>query len=125
VAVRRRDERGLSESISYAVIWPALLLVTVGIIQAGIWVHGHNVAVRAAQAAADVTRGSYGSAEEARQVAYGIARSGGLSGVDVDVASGAGTVQVTVSGDAPFILDLSLGRITESASVPLERVSSP
>ena len=68
---RRRpaDERGVTESAQYALIWPVLLLVTLGIIQAGIWIHGHHVANRAAHAAADVASGSYGSAGEAKQIA--------------------------------------------------------
>ena len=57
-------------------IWPLLLLVSLGIIQAGIWIHGHNVATRAANAAADVASGSYGSAAEATRIAeVGQARS--------------------------------------------------
>jgi hypothetical protein len=40
VQIRARDERGLSESVQWAVLWPALMLVTLGIIQAGIFLHG-------------------------------------------------------------------------------------
>ncbi len=124
-ARRPRDQRGVSESVQYALIWPVLLLATLGVIQAGIWVHGHNVAVRAAQAGADIARGTEGSAGEAEAVAAGIARSGGLAAVQVAVARGAATVEVTVRGSAPFILDLPLGRIVESASAPTERATNP
>lgn len=120
-----RNQRGITESAQFALIWPLLLLVSLGIIQAGIWVHGHNVANRAANAAADAASGSYGSTAEARQIAEGIARSGGLSGVDVSVSSGAAVVDVTVSGTAPTLLDLPLGRIHETASAPVERVTRP
>src|SRR4051794_18424719 len=122
---RLRNERGLSESVQYAVIWPVLLLATLGIIQAGIWVHGHNVALRAAQAGADIARGTSGSTGEAEALSTGIARSGGLSGIQVGVARRVATVEVTVSGTTPFILDLPLGRITESAAAPVERVTRP
>lgn len=122
---RVRDHRGISHSAQFAVIWPVLLLVSLGIIQAGIWIHGHNVANRAANAAADAAAGSYGSAGEARQVGEGIARSGGLRSVSVDVSSGAETVSVTVAGTAPSILDLGLGRVRETASAPIERVTTP
>jgi hypothetical protein len=40
--MRARDERGLSESVQWAVLWPALMLLTLGIIQAGIFLHGRN-----------------------------------------------------------------------------------
>jgi Flp pilus assembly protein TadG len=106
-------------------IWPVLLLVTLGIIQAGIWIHGHNVANRAANAAADAASGSYGSGGEARQIAEGIARSGGLADVAVSVSAGSSAVQVSVTGRAPSLLDLPLGQIRETASAPVERVSRP
>ena len=32
----RRDERGLSESVQFAVVWPVLMLSTLGILQAGL-----------------------------------------------------------------------------------------
>lgn len=121
----RADERGVTESAQYALIWPVLLLVTLGIIQAGIWIHGHNVANRAANAAADVASGSYGSTGEAKQVAVGIARSGGLQGVAVTVSTNADRVEVTVAGRTPTMLDLPLGQIRETASAPIERVTRP
>lgn len=124
---RRRapDQRGITESAQFALIWPLLLLVSLGIIQAGIWIHGHNVATRAANAAADAASGSYGSAAEARQIAEGIARSGGLAAVEVSVSTGGTTVEVTVVGTAPSLLDLPLGHIQETASAPVERVTRP
>lgn len=118
-------ERGITQSAQFALVWPMLLLVSLGIIQAGIWVHGHNVADRAANAAVDAASGSYGSAAEAREIAAGIARSGGLTDVVVQVSSGAALVDVTVTGNAPSLLDLPLGRIRESASAPVERVTRP
>lgn len=119
------DQRGVTESAQFALIWPLLLLVSLGIIQAGIWVHGHNVAQRAANAATDAVRGSYGSEADARQIAEGIARSGGLADVTISVASSPSTVAVTVSGTAPTLLDLPLGRISETAAAPVERVTTP
>ena len=65
------------------------MLVTLGIIQAGIHLHGRNVAQRAATAAVDAARGSYGTTAEAQEIANGIARSGGLEGVSVRVTRGA------------------------------------
>lgn len=120
-----RGQRGVTESAQFALIWPLLLLVSLGIIQAGIWIHGHNVANRAAHAAADVASGSYGSSAEARQIAEGIARSGGLTDVDVRVSTGSTVADVTVTGKAPSLLDLPLGRIAETASAPVERVTRP
>ena len=70
-------------------VWPVLMLVTLGVLQAGLWLHGRNVAQRAATAAVDVARGSAGSVEAAREAGAELARSGGLDGVSVEVVRGA------------------------------------
>ena len=118
------DERGLSESTQWAVLFSTLMLLTLGIIQAGIFLHGRNVAQRAATAAVDTARGSFGSNGEAQQVAQGVANSGGLTDVTIRIDQGATTVTVEVTGTAPAVLDL-FGRVRETASAPLERVSQP
>jgi uncharacterized membrane protein len=100
------------------------MLLTLGIIQGGIYLHGRNVAQRAAAAAVDAARGSYGSTAEARQIAQGIAQSGGLDGVAVRIDRGGTTVMAEVTGTAPAILDI-VSRIQETASAPLERVTRP
>ena len=123
--VRARDERGLSESVQWAVLWPALMLLTLGIIQAGIFLHGRNVAQRAATAAVGAARGSYGSAAEAEHLAANIASSGGLKNISVRVQRTGTTVSADVSASSPMIFDLRLGRITETATAPMERVTVP
>ena len=119
-----RDERGLSESTQWAVLFSALMLLTLGIIQAGVFLHGRNVAQRAATAAVDTARGSFGSTGDAQQVAQGVAASGGLRDISIRIDQGATTVTVEVTGTAPAVLDL-FGRVRETASAPLERVSQP
>jgi len=125
VQVAARDERGVSESVQWAVLWPLLMLVTLGIIQAGIFLHGRNVAQRAATAAVDAARGSYGSATDAEHLAEAIASSGGLTEVSVRVQRTGAVVNVDVSGYAPMIFDLDLGGVTATATAPLERVTQP
>jgi Flp pilus assembly protein TadG len=120
-----RDERGLSESVQWAVLWPLLMLLTLGIIQAGIFLHGRNVAQRAATAAADVARGTYGSAADAEHLGESIASSGGLKSISVRVRRTGTTVTADVSAYPPMIFDLDLGRIDETAVAPLERVTQP
>ena len=120
-----RDERGLSESVQWAVLWPLLMLVTLGIIQAGIFLHGRNVAQRAATAAVDAARGSYGSAADTEQLGATIAGSGGLRNISVRVQRTGTTVRADVSGSPPMIFDLDLGRINETAAAPLERATQP
>ena len=120
-----RDERGLTESVQLAILWPLLMLATLGIIQSGIWLHARNVAFRAASVAADEARGSYGSVADAEAAAIGIAEAGGLKHVQVSVVRRAAVVDVTVRASAVLILDLGLGSLSASASVPVERVTQP
>ncbi len=120
-----RDERGLSESVQWTVLWPLLMLLTLGIIQAGIFMHGRNVAQRAATAAVDAARGSYGSAADAEHLGESIASSGGLRNISVRVQRTGTTATANVSAYPPMIFDLDLGRITETAVAPLERVTQP
>ncbi|MDN5565044.1 MAG: pilus assembly protein, partial [Luteococcus sp.] len=47
------DERGLSESLQWAVLLPVVMLTVLGIIQSGIWLHGRSVAANAALAGAE------------------------------------------------------------------------
>ena len=123
--VAARDERGLSESVQWAILWPLLMLLTLGIIQAGIFLHGRNVAQRAATAAVDAARGSYGTAADAQHLAETIASSGGLENISVRVQRTGTTAKADVSGNAPTIFDLGLGRITVATTAPLERVTQP
>jgi Flp pilus assembly protein TadG len=120
-----RDERGLSESVQWAVLWPLLMLLTLGIIQAGIFLHGRNVAQRAATAAVDAARGSYGSTGDAEQLGARIASAGGLRNISVRVRRTGSTVTADVTAYPPMILDLDLGRIDETAAAPVERVTRP
>ena len=125
MATISRGERGLTESVQLAMLWPLLLLATLGIIQSGIWLHGRNVALRAATVAADSARGSYGSSAEAEAAARGIAESGGLQDVEVAVSRGPAVVDVIVRARAVLILDLGMGTLTATASAPVERVTQP
>jgi Flp pilus assembly protein TadG len=120
-----RDERGLSESVQWAILWPLLMLLTLGIIQAGIFLHGRNVAQRAATAAVDAARGSYGSAADAQHLGESIASSGGLRSISVRVQRTGTTATAEISADAPVIFDLGVGLISETAVAPLERVTQP
>ena len=120
-----RDDRGLTESVQLAILWPLLMLATLGIIQSGIWLHARNVAFRAATVAVDAARGSYGSAVDAEAAARVVAEAGGLKQVQVSVVRRAAVVDVTVRARAVLILDLGLGSLTASASAPVERVTQP
>ena len=124
-ALGRTDQRGLSSSTQLAVVFPLLMLLTLGIVQAGLWLHARNVAQRAATAAVDVARGSYGTAGDGEQRARELAAAAGLTDVVVHVDRGPQRVTAEVSAHATLVLDLGLGAIRETASGPRERVSTP
>ena len=121
----RTDQRGLSSSTQLAVVFPLLMLLTLGIVEAGLWLHARNVAQRAATAAVDVARGSYGSAGEGEQRGRDLAASAGLTDVVVHVDRGPERVSARVRAHATLVLDLGLGTIEETAAGPRERVSTP
>ncbi|HLT60492.1 MAG TPA: TadE family protein [Microlunatus sp.] len=120
--LRRRSERGAAESIQVVLIWPVVLLATLGIIQGGLWLHGRNVAIRAATIAVDEARGVTGTTDRARSLAIDLATHSGLSEVEVSVIRDGDRAVARVAGRAPVILDLGFGRVDEQAVAPLERV---
>ena len=121
----RSDQRGLSSSTQLAVVLPLLMLLTLGIIEAGLWVHARSVAQRAATAAVDVARGSYGTAGEGEARARALAAAAGLEDVGVVVDRGPQRVTARVTARATLLIDLGLGTVDETASGPRERVSAP
>lgn len=117
-------ERGLSETLQWAILTPTLMLVILGIIQAGILMHGHNVAENAAQAAAEA-ESAYLSAGTGTEQALAVAEVGGLTDVKVTVERGPTKVVVGVSARIPVFFDIGQGRVDETASAPIERVTEP
>ncbi len=116
------SERGVSESTQWALLIPVLMLVVLGTIQAGIWLHARTVVTQAAGAAAEQVAWSRGSDGDAAAMARRIAGSGGLAGAQVQIERTAGNVRVTVSARPALILDLGFGPVTEHVLMPLEQV---
>lgn len=125
VVGRRQHDRGLSESIQYAVLVPVLMLAVLGMIQVGVWVHGRDVAGEAARLAVDETRGTRPDVAAAQAAALRVTAVGGLRDVDVRIDRGPDEVLVTVSAAAPTFFDLGLARLQEQATAPVERVTRP
>lgn len=115
------SERGVSESIQWALLIPALMLVVLGTIQAGVWLHGRNVASQAAAAAAEQVAWDRGSDGDAAAMGRRIAEAGGLVGATVRIERSPGAVRAVVTARAPLIVDLGLGAVSEHAVMPMER----
>lgn len=108
--------------MQFAIVMPLLMLISLGIIQAGVWLHGRNVA---AALAADVARSYGGDDVDAERAAHRVAAVGGLQDVVVRIDPDGRVVRVHLSARTPLIFDIGRGRITATATAPMERVTTP
>ena len=121
----RRGERGVSDSLQWAILLPVVLLTILGMIQVGLWAHGRTVAAAAAVAAAERAALYGGDSAAARAAASRIADHGGLIGVAIEVTQTPAAVVVRVRGRMPTFFDLGQTRVDERATRPRERVTRP
>lgn len=123
------DERGMSESLSWAILTPLLLLLVLGVIQVAVWAHGRTVASNAAVAAAEEAALPASSDASGRATAVGvgetIAVNGGLADVTVRLLPAPDAVTAVVTGRTVTFFDLGQSRISAQSTRPLERVSVP
>lgn len=118
-------ERGLNESLQWALLLPVVLLVLLGILQTAIWLHARQAAQHAAAAAAEAAAVWQADADAAEQAARKITDIAGLREVDVVVHAGPTELTVTVSGRPQMIIDLGPTWVRQSAVITPERVSQP
>lgn len=119
------DERG-SASVELAILFPALLLLVTGLIQYGLWFYARSVALAAAQEGVAVARSYDAEAGDGRSAALRFVDANGgdtlLGPTAVSQASGAGRVQVTVSGRSLSAIPGMGGiAVSQSAAGPVER----
>jgi TadE-like protein. len=113
------NQRGVAESVQWAILMPALLMLILGLVQTGIWLHGRAVAAATAATIADL-RVPGGDPVAAEEAGRRVAASGGLIDVAVEVHADAGLLVVTVTGRPLTFLDFGLTRIQERAVLPVE-----
>lgn len=113
------DERGLSESLQWAVLMPLLMLAVLGIIQSGIWLHGRSVVANAALAGAEAQALSGAGGGTGARVAREVAERGGLRDVQVEVGGGR-DVAVTVSGRVDSFFTAGRSTVSARAEMPRE-----
>ncbi|RCK70450.1 pilus assembly protein [Desertihabitans brevis] len=120
-----RGERGVSESVQWALVVPVLLTTLLAVIQLGVWVHGRNTVRHAAVAGAEAAAVADSSASRSRaeQAAGEVTRAGGLHSVQVRVRSTDGRVEVTTTAQVDLVVDLGLGRVSGTANVPREQLT--
>lgn len=125
---RRRDERG-SVSIELVILLPALFAVMFLGMQAALFYHARTVAIAAAQEGARAAGAEHGREADGVEAANDfIAEAGGddvLSGSSAGASRSGTTVTVTVSGFSLSVIPGWKVRITQSATVPVERLTAP
>ncbi|MGW2439673.1 TadE family protein [Streptomyces goshikiensis] len=122
-------ERGES-SIQMAIVFPFVLLVTVAVVQASMWVYARNIALTAARegvAAARVYQTPEGAGAAQATETLGRIAGDSLAGRSVSTTGSSATeVRVTVTGRAlSLIPGLSGLSVSQSASAPRERWTTP
>ncbi len=122
---RSVDEQG-SATLEIAVLFPAVLLATFGLIQGALYFHARDVALAAATDGLTAARSRTGSGEEGQQAASAfIQRAGGgdvLLGSSVSSVRTATTATVTVTGRTlSLVPGLPGWSVSQTASGPVER----
>ncbi|MFE5770325.1 TadE family protein [Streptomyces sp. NPDC056485] len=113
-----------------AIVFPFVILVTVAVVQAAMWVHARNIALTAARegvAAARTYQAPEGAGAARARETLGRIAGDSLHGSTVTtVGSSATEVSVRVTGSAPSMLPGISGLpVSQSASAPRERWTSP
>lgn len=124
---RRRDERG-SVSIELVILLPALFAVLFLGMQAALVYHARTVAIAAAQEGARAAGAEHGRESDGVGAANDfLAEAGGddvLTGTSASADRSATTATVTVTGFSLSVIPGWKIRITQSATVPVERLTT-
>ncbi|MCC0100679.1 pilus assembly protein [Streptomyces flavotricini] len=130
-ALRRRlaGDRG-EASIQMAIIFPFVILVTVAVVQAAMWVHARSIALTAARegvAAARVYQAPDGAGAARALETLGRIAGDSLTATSVSTSGSSATdVRVTVTGSAPSLIPGVGGlSVSQSAGAPRERWTTP
>ena len=125
---RRRDDRG-SVSIELVILLPALFAVMFLGMQAALFYHARTVAIAAAQEGARAAGSEIGRESDGIAAANQFVSDAGGDDVLVGAAStadrSATTATVTVQGFSLSVIPGWKVRITQSATVPVERITAP
>jgi Flp pilus assembly protein TadG len=118
---RLRSERGMT-TIQVAILFPAVLLWLMLIVQYGLWWHAKQVANAAAAEAVDAAQVSDGSAAEGEAAASSyLEQSGNLENITVNVDRQPTLVVAEVRGDAPQLVPGFSWSVTARSQAPVER----
>ncbi len=117
----RRNERGTSESVQWAVLTPLVMLMVIGVIQAGVVLAARTTVRQAAMAGAETMAVAGSGGGPGAAVAVRLAVSAGLSSVDVSTSVDGGMARVHVQARAQVFFDIGQGLVSADAVMPLEQ----
>lgn len=124
---KQRGERG-SVSVELVILLPALFAVMFLGMQAALFYHARTVAIAAAQEGARAAGGEHGKSSDGISATSAfITDAGGddvLSGASATANRTATTVTVTVTGHSLSVIPGWNPVITQSASLPVERLTA-
>lgn len=107
------------------ILFPVLLIMLFGAVQAGLYFHARNLAMSAAQEGARVAAAYDSTTGRGAAAAREFAAAAGARNVSVSASSTATTTTVMVTVDSPNLLDFLIPDmpIHQSATMPLERIT--
>lgn len=120
-----RSERG-SVTVEMVVLAPMLMLLLLGGVHAGLAFHARSIAIAAAQTGARTAAAHTSSLTSGISAARTFATQHGdtaLGGVSVTGQRTATTVTITVSGHSPALVPGLDTTISQSALLPVERIT--
>lgn len=116
-------ERGISESVQWALIWPVVIMAVVGVVQTAVVLEARATATEAARAAVRA-RALHGSGPgDARHAAEQVVGPSRLEDLTVSVSSNDGLIRVDVAGRAPAVLGRLLPTRVSGHAVAIEEGS--
>jgi len=115
-----RDQRGISESVQWAILSLAIMTALFGMTEAALVLHGRSVAVAAALAGSTAQAALRASPDAGMKTALERASAGGLVSVDVAVSNSPGRVTVRVDAGVPTLVGWVSPRVWAESTRPLE-----
>lgn len=114
-------ERGISESVQWALVWPLVALAVISVVQTALVLQARSALTEAARAAARAHAVVGARPADALTAARAVVARSGVRDLRVAVREDAGLVRVEATGQAPSIVaDLVAPRLSAHAVEPRE-----
>ncbi|MGC0252666.1 TadE/TadG family type IV pilus assembly protein [Pseudactinotalea sp. Z1748] len=120
-----REQRG-GVAVQYALVYPVLLLVLIGLLQSAFYYHSLNGVRHAADRAVQVSQSLGGSGPEGVSAAQQVlSQTGTIGSISIEVDRGAEFVTAHVTGESMSLLGFWAPTVSATAEGPVERWTEP